>query len=99
MLQNYITENSWIEIERLYEPPFTTIHAESVDGVFTETGDVENDLPDALACWKKRSAKKYTDRTRVFQVKLSPKHHPFCGGCLPEQDPNDLVQFVFREGA
>jgi type I restriction enzyme R subunit len=41
VLQNYIAQNGGIEIERLYEPPFTTIHAESVDGVFTEPGDVD----------------------------------------------------------
>jgi type I restriction enzyme R subunit len=40
-LQNYIAQNGGIELERLYEPPFTTIHAESVDGVFQDTGDVD----------------------------------------------------------
>ena len=41
VLQNYIAQNGGIEIERLYEPPFTTIHAESVDGIFTDPGDVD----------------------------------------------------------
>jgi type I restriction enzyme R subunit len=41
MLQNYITQNGGIELERLYEPPFTTVHAESVDGVFQDPGDVD----------------------------------------------------------
>jgi len=41
VLQNYIAQNGGIEIERLYEPPFTTIHAESVDGIFTEPGAVD----------------------------------------------------------
>jgi type I restriction enzyme R subunit len=41
VLQNYIAQNGGIEIERLYEPPFTTIHAESVDGVFTNPTDVD----------------------------------------------------------
>jgi type I restriction enzyme R subunit len=41
MLKNHIAQNGGIEIERLYEPPFTTIHAESVDGIFTEPGDVD----------------------------------------------------------
>ncbi len=41
VLQNYIARNGGIEVERLYEPPFTTIHAESVDGVFTDPGDVD----------------------------------------------------------
>jgi type I restriction enzyme, R subunit len=42
VLQNYIAQNGGIEIERLYEPPFTTIHAESVDGVFTDPRHVEH---------------------------------------------------------
>ncbi|RKG84411.1 DUF4145 domain-containing protein [Corallococcus sp. CA049B] len=41
VLQNHIAQNGGIEIKRLYEPPFTTIHAESVDGVFTEPSDVD----------------------------------------------------------
>ncbi len=41
VLQNYIAQNGGIELERLYEPPFTTIHAESVDGIFTNPGDVD----------------------------------------------------------
>ena len=41
ILQNHIAQNGGIEIERLYEPPFTTVHAESVDGVFTEAGAVD----------------------------------------------------------
>jgi type I restriction enzyme R subunit len=41
VLQNYIAQNGGIEIDRLYEPPFTTIHAESVDGLFTDPRDVD----------------------------------------------------------
>lgn len=41
VLQNHIAQNGGIELGRLYEPPFTTIHAESVDGVFPESGDVD----------------------------------------------------------
>jgi type I restriction enzyme R subunit len=41
VLQNYIAQNGGIEIERLYEPPFTTIHAESMDGIFQDAGDVD----------------------------------------------------------
>ncbi|MCB1552879.1 MAG: DEAD/DEAH box helicase family protein [Xanthomonadales bacterium] len=41
VLQNHIAQNGGIEIERLYEPPFTTLHAESVDGLFQEPGDVD----------------------------------------------------------
>lgn len=33
-VQSYIAQNGGIEVELLYEPPFTTIHAESVDGIF-----------------------------------------------------------------
>jgi type I restriction enzyme R subunit len=42
VLQNYIAQNGGIEIDRLYEPPFTTIHSESVDGIFTEPSDVDD---------------------------------------------------------
>lgn len=41
VLQNHIAQNGGIELERLYEPPFTTIHAESLDGIFPEPGDVD----------------------------------------------------------
>jgi len=41
MLQNHIAANGGIEIERLYEPPFTTVHAESVDGIFKNPGEVD----------------------------------------------------------
>lgn len=48
VLQNYIAQNGGIEIERLYEPPFTTIHAESMDGIFQNPGDVDELL--AILC-------------------------------------------------
>ena len=41
MLQKYIADNGGIELERLYEPPFTTLQAESIDGIFKNTGDVD----------------------------------------------------------
>lgn len=44
VLQNYIAQNGGIELERLYEPPFTTVHAESVDGIFTLPGEVDEIL-------------------------------------------------------
>lgn len=53
VLQNYIAQNGGIEIERLYEPPFTTIHAESVDGVF-EVADQVEDLLAVLATFAPR---------------------------------------------
>ena len=44
LLQNHIAQNGGIEIERLYEPPFTTLHASGIDGVFTEKGQVDEIL-------------------------------------------------------
>lgn len=44
VLQNYIAQNGGIELERLYEPPFTTVHAESVDGIFKSPGEVDEIL-------------------------------------------------------
>ncbi len=41
VLKNYIAQNGGIEIERLYEPPFTTFHAESMDGIFLDPGEVD----------------------------------------------------------
>jgi type I restriction enzyme R subunit len=41
LLQNHIAQNGGIEIDRLYQAPFTTLHAESVDGVFTSPGQVD----------------------------------------------------------
>jgi type I restriction enzyme, R subunit len=44
VLQNYIAQNGGIEIDRLYEPPFTTVHSESVDGVFSNPAEVDEIL-------------------------------------------------------
>ncbi len=44
LLKNHIAQNGGIEIERLYEPPFTSISAEGIDGVFTEAGQVDEIL-------------------------------------------------------
>jgi len=41
MLQNHIAHNGGIELERLYDPPFTTLHAESMDGLFKNPNDVD----------------------------------------------------------
>jgi type I restriction enzyme R subunit len=54
VLQNHIAQNGGIEVERLYAPPFTTIHAESVDGVFPEPGAVD-DLLVILSAFSPRS--------------------------------------------
>ena len=41
MLKNHIGQHGGIEIERLYEAPFTLVHANGIDGVFTEPGQVD----------------------------------------------------------
>jgi type I restriction enzyme R subunit len=41
LLKHHIAQNGGITVERLYEAPFTTIHSNSVDGVFTEPGQVD----------------------------------------------------------
>lgn len=40
LLRNYISRYGFIEVEQLYEPPFTTLHSEGLDGVFTDEGMV-----------------------------------------------------------
>ncbi|UQA63258.1 DEAD/DEAH box helicase family protein [Polyangium aurulentum] len=44
LLQNHIAQNGGIEIERLYEAPFTDVHAESVDGIFPRSEQVDEIL-------------------------------------------------------
>jgi type I restriction enzyme R subunit len=41
MVQNHIAQNGGIEIARLYEPPFTSLHVESVDGLFPDPSDID----------------------------------------------------------
>jgi type I restriction enzyme R subunit len=36
LLQNHIAKYGSIEIDRLYEPPFTTLHTDSIDGLFPD---------------------------------------------------------------
>ncbi|MGH7285007.1 MAG: DEAD/DEAH box helicase family protein [Polyangiaceae bacterium] len=55
LLKNHISQNGGIEIERLYEPPFTTLHANGIDGVFTETAQV-NEILAILAAFEPRKA-------------------------------------------
>jgi type I restriction enzyme R subunit len=55
VLQNYIGQNGGIELERLYEPPFTNLHAESVDGIFTDPGEVD-ELLTILSIFEPRRA-------------------------------------------
>ncbi|WP_141326338.1 DEAD/DEAH box helicase family protein [Myxococcus sp. AB025B] len=56
LLQNHIAQNGGIEFERLYEPPFTTLHAESMDGLFQEPGDVDELLAILSVFEPKRAA-------------------------------------------
>ncbi len=42
LLQNHIAQNGGIELERLYEPPFTSLHADGIDGVFDAPGDIDD---------------------------------------------------------
>lgn len=46
LLQNHIAKYGAIEIDRLYEPPFTTFDADGIDGVFDET--IANELIELL---------------------------------------------------
>ena len=41
LLQNHIAKFGSIEIERLYEPPFTTVDSNGLDGVFTEETKID----------------------------------------------------------
>lgn len=41
LLKNHIAQNGGIELERLYDPPFTDLHANGVDGLFTEKGQLD----------------------------------------------------------
>lgn len=49
MLQNHIAKHGSIEIERLYEEPFTTLSAEGVDGIFGE--EEINDLLEIIGAF------------------------------------------------
>lgn len=40
-LQNHICRNGSIEIERLYEPPFTTLDSDGLDGVFPQETQIQ----------------------------------------------------------
>lgn len=41
LLKNHISRYGSIEIEQLYEPPFTTLHSDGLDGVFFDENMVE----------------------------------------------------------
>jgi len=42
LLNNHISRYGSIEIEQLYEPPFTTLNSDGLDGVFIDEDMVEN---------------------------------------------------------
>ncbi len=48
LLENHISKYGAIELERLYESPFTTLHSDGVDGVFKDEGQI-NELLAILA--------------------------------------------------
>jgi type I restriction enzyme, R subunit len=54
LLQNYIAQNGGIEIERLYDAPFTTVHAESLEGVFTREEEA-NELFSILETFRQKT--------------------------------------------
>lgn len=64
VLQNHIAHNGGIELERLYEPPFTTIHAESMDGIFLDPGDVD-ELLAILSVFEPKRADAVVGETRA----------------------------------
>ena len=44
LLKNHLEQHGGIELDHLYEPPFTTLHADGVDGVFPESAQVDEIL-------------------------------------------------------
>jgi len=54
LLKNHISRYGVIEIEDLYEPPFTTIHSEGLDGVFTDESIVD-ELLGVVASFRPKS--------------------------------------------
>jgi len=47
MLKGYVARYGVIELEQLWDSPFTSLHTQGVDGVFTQTEQVD-DLLDLL---------------------------------------------------
>ena len=41
LLKNHISRYGSIEIDQLYEPPFTTLHSDGLDGVFIDEDIIE----------------------------------------------------------
>jgi type I restriction enzyme R subunit len=51
LLQNHITRYGSIDIERLYEPPFTTVDSDGLDGIFTSNIEID-EIIDILDTFK-----------------------------------------------
>ena len=41
LLQNLIASAGAIELERLYDPPFTTLDPDSIDGLFSDEAQID----------------------------------------------------------
>jgi type I restriction enzyme R subunit len=55
LLQNHIAKYGSIEVERLYEPPFTLIHTDSLDGLFDEP--LADELLNIIGSFKPQGSK------------------------------------------
>ena len=54
LLQNHIAKYGSIEVARLYEPPFTTLHTDSIDGLFAD--NLSEQILDLLGTFRTRSS-------------------------------------------
>jgi len=54
LLKNHISRYGSIEIEKLYDPPFTTIHSQGLDGVFVDE-EMVNGLISIIETFRGRS--------------------------------------------
>lgn len=61
MLKNYLIKHGLIEIDRLYEPPFTTIDSVGIDGVFTEDPQI-NELLEIIAAFNPKAGRETADK-------------------------------------
>lgn len=55
LLKSLIASAGTIEIDRLYEPPFTTLHADGIDGVFDDDKQI-NDVLELIASFENPEA-------------------------------------------
>jgi type I restriction enzyme R subunit len=55
LLQNHIARYGSIEVDRLYEPPFTHLHTDSLDGLFDEP--LANELLNIIGSFKPQGSK------------------------------------------